>query len=495
MSVFTIVALIILPILGGFIAWAGDIIGYRLGRSRRSVLGLRPRSTARLIAVIVGVLLPALTMGLAAVGSENVRIALFRLTQLTERRAQLEAENTRLTASLESSRQQKESAQQQYDEARRRLATAHAELAAAEGSLRRAQADLKAARTERERLQGQVRELQANRDELKNDLAKAQSSLATSIAALAKTEADLRRAEGELAAVELRAQELANEVRTWTVRAEQAQAEVEKAQRELASTSAELEAKREALEDTKTAAAAIAAVWGQHEDIAGANPVLYEPGAELVRGTISSRESLAQIEASLQELMVLAARNAAALGVEPPEGQAAVQLMMPLPPGGVPGLPTQAAIIRLVAQTVREAEAPEYVAVVRAVFRSFAGDGRPVAAGLFVRPNHLVYPRGTVIVRKVIDGNRPRAEVFQRLWGLLADLRTTAMGAGLMRDPATGQYGQVPAESILLALDQLLEHRQPLQVEAVVTEDVYVATEQPFLVWLRVEEPKGEPGA
>ena len=34
MSVFTLLALIVLPILGGLIAWAGDIIGYRLGKSR-----------------------------------------------------------------------------------------------------------------------------------------------------------------------------------------------------------------------------------------------------------------------------------------------------------------------------------------------------------------------------------------------------------------------------------------------------------------------------
>ena len=62
MSTYTILALVILRILGGIIAWVGDVLGYRLGKSRRSLFGLRPRSTARLVAVSVGVALPLLTL-------------------------------------------------------------------------------------------------------------------------------------------------------------------------------------------------------------------------------------------------------------------------------------------------------------------------------------------------------------------------------------------------------------------------------------------------
>ena len=34
---FIVVTVISLLVLGGFIAWAGDVIGYRLGKSRRSL--------------------------------------------------------------------------------------------------------------------------------------------------------------------------------------------------------------------------------------------------------------------------------------------------------------------------------------------------------------------------------------------------------------------------------------------------------------------------
>ncbi len=492
MSIFTVLA-IILPILGGFIAWAGDIIGYRLGKSRRSLLGLRPRSTARLIAVVVGVVLPVVTMALAAVGSENVRIALFRLTELTQQRAQLEVENKQLAASAESSKQQKETAQRQYEAARKGLAAAQVELRSAETSLRGARAELNAARAERQRLLGQVQELKTSRDRLQEELSKAQADLATSLTALAQKNQELRQAEKQVQALDAQARDLQEMVRRETLRVEQKQREVENKQRELDQTTAELQDKRDELEATKQMKAAIEALWGWHEDVAGANPVLYEPGAELVRGTINARQSLGQIEASLQELVVLAAKNAAARGVQPPEGQSAAQLVMPLTPAVEPGLPAEEDIIRLVAETIRSGPARQYVTVIRAVFRSFAGDRRPVAASLFVRPNDLVYPQGTVIVHKIIDGSRPRPEVFQRLWGLLGELRAAAERAGLMRDPQSGQYGQVPAESILRALDELLAHETPLEVYAVAAEDVYVASENPFLVLLRVEQPEETP--
>ncbi|MCD6350736.1 MAG: DUF3084 domain-containing protein, partial [Armatimonadetes bacterium] len=58
MTAFFAATLIVLPVLGALIAWLGDVIGYRLGRSRRSLFGLRPRTTARVVGVVVGAALP-----------------------------------------------------------------------------------------------------------------------------------------------------------------------------------------------------------------------------------------------------------------------------------------------------------------------------------------------------------------------------------------------------------------------------------------------------
>jgi hypothetical protein len=171
---------------------------------------------------------------------------------------------------------------------------------------------------------------------------------------------------------------------------------------------------------------------------------------------------------------------------------------MPIPRGTPPDeLPNEDQIISLVAQRIRESGVAQCVAVIGASLRSFVGDNRPVAAELSFRRNTLVYPRGTVIVQRRIDGSRPRGEVFQELWGaqsgLLGDLRGAAQQAGLMPDPKSGQYGEVPAEELLQALDALLASKQEQEVRAVAAQDVWVANEPLFTVTLKVGPPQ-EPG-
>lgn len=495
MSFFTLIALIVLPILGGFIAWAGDIIGYRLGKSRRTLFGLRPRTTARLIAVIVGIVLPLATMMVAAFGSRNVRIALFQLTELQASRAALEEENQRLQASVQSSRQQKElaqkaatEAQQRVEAARQRLAAAQADLKRAEASLRETQGQLQRVREERTRLSRQVSDLEARSKGLQQQLGQTQ-------AALAQTQARLREAQAQEERLKQEVQRLVAEAHQARVEADAARRELEDAQRDLVAATDELERKREELERTEALTVALTNTWLAQSFLTATTEVRYEPGTELLRQSVRAAQSEAQIVASLEEMLVLASRLAAAAGAgrDPDTGRAVV-LFAPIPPGATDFPPQESAVIREVARQIREARAEEYVVVVRVVFRSFVGDDRPVGIGLFARPNDLVFKPGAVIASRQIDGSKPRAEVFQRLWGLLSDLRVAAQEAGLMRDPQTGQYGQVPAEAILAALDELLQRKQTLLVEAVAAQDVYVASEEPFLVLLRVREPEGGGG-
>jgi len=491
MSFFTLVALIVLPILGGFIAWAGDIIGYRLGKSRRTLFGLRPRTTARLIAVLVGVILPLATMLVAAFGSQNVRVALFQLTQLQASRAALEEENRRLEASVESSREQKElaqaaatEAQRRVEAARQRLAAAQADLKRAEAALRSTQTQLQGVRQERERLSRLVGDLEARSKGLQQQLGQTQATLGLTQARLRQAQAEETRLQGEVRSLQSKAQDL-------RVEAEMARRELEDAQRDLAAATDELQRKREELEGTQALVVALRNTWLAQSFLTATTEVRFEPGTELLRQFIRASQSEAQIVASLEEMVVLASRVAAAAGAgRDPDSGRAVVVFAPIPPGIAEFPPPESAVIREVARQIREARAEEYVVVVRVVFRSFVGDDRPVAIGLFARPNDLVYKPGAVLASRQIDGSKPRAEVFQRLWGLLSDLRVAAQEAGLMRDPQTGQYGQVPAEAILAALDELLERKQPLVVEAVAAQDVYVASDEPFLVLLRVRTPE-----
>src|SRR5688500_659728 len=58
---WTIIALGMTVLMGGIIAYNGDVIGRKFGKKRLSMFGLRPKHTAILITSVTGVLISAST--------------------------------------------------------------------------------------------------------------------------------------------------------------------------------------------------------------------------------------------------------------------------------------------------------------------------------------------------------------------------------------------------------------------------------------------------
>jgi hypothetical protein len=493
MSTYTILALVILPILGGFIAWVGDVMGYRLGKSRRSLFGLRPRSTARLMAVVVGVALPLLTMLVAALGSQNVRIALFQLDQLRASEQQLSEKNTQLQGSVQA-------AETLRDQAREAYAKADKQLELAKVRLQAAQKEVTAA-------EGRLREAQGQLAGTQKSLATAQSSLAQTQARLAQNQKDLAQANTNLAqartdevALRRQADDLRATVAELKAQADQQRAEVTSTRRELEKAQRDLDTVNEAY--TK-AQADLKRLQDQKQQymfeglsqfiLTGTTDVRYEIGAELCRGFVDSSQTNRQIESSLGELLVLASDTAAAKGAQPGETGRAVILFAP-PPDDPQFPPSEEKILHLVAAAIKQARTPEYVVSVRVVFRSFVGDERPVAVGFYAQPNTLIYPKGTVILHPQIDGTQPRAKVFEQVMGLIGTLRTASQQAGILPDTDTGQYGEVFYDQLLGALDEIVARKRTVTLEAVATENVYVASRHPFRVRLQLSPAAGTPG-
>ena len=90
------VMLVILAVMGGFIAYLGDKIGSRVGKRRVKLLGLRPKYSSILITIITGVCIAAVTLGIMSVLSKNVRIALFGMQQLQRQKEALQEQRDRL---------------------------------------------------------------------------------------------------------------------------------------------------------------------------------------------------------------------------------------------------------------------------------------------------------------------------------------------------------------------------------------------------------------
>ncbi|MBU1107945.1 MAG: DUF3084 domain-containing protein [Candidatus Riflebacteria bacterium] len=76
--------IVILVIISSLIAYLGDVLGTYVGKKRLTVLGLRPRVTAVVVAISTGIFITLLTLGVMTILSEDVRTALFHMNSLRQ---------------------------------------------------------------------------------------------------------------------------------------------------------------------------------------------------------------------------------------------------------------------------------------------------------------------------------------------------------------------------------------------------------------------------
>ena len=507
MSSNLVLALILLPVMGALIAWAGDVIGYRLGKSRRSVFGLRPRSTARLIGALVGAVLPLAGLLFAMAVSQDARDAVLKIGDLREQARQLsvripllhteitraetdarserdrarEANLSRVNAerqlgesqkSLGDARSQLQTTQQTLQTARSSLAEARSSLASAHSDLTSARNDLSSARNDLSRAKEDVSRAKSDLAAARGDMAKAKTDLATADRDLAAAREELNTRRKQLASAQL---ELEN--------ADRIHREIQAAQEQLKNLGDQLATAEQSLASYKIGTRAILT-----QDVA------FEPGEEIIRAIVEAGRSEAQLEVVLAELLNYASAAAGRQGIALGPNERTVQVVSPVPPGISPGAATEADIIRAVAREIHQGTAPTYVVIVRALGRAFKQQAVQMAAEFWVAPNKVIFRAGETIVTTEIDGSLPRAMVFQEIWQTMTSIRKVAADRGMLPNPRTGRFGEVPAEQLLAAMDRVLEIHGPAKVSAVVVQDARRAAPEdaPMLVKLNVT-PRRQP--
>ncbi len=473
-SAYTIIALIILVATGGLIAWLGDIIGYRLGKRRSSLFGLRPRTTARLVGMAVGATLPLIGLAVAALGSSYVQDALFNIQHLRDQQRSLSVQVEDLHRAATDARSEAEQAQQQTATLKDEAQTLHEQ-----------------ATTLRQR----ITTLQAERDELLAKAKAIQYDLQEAKSELEQSEAELSQVRTKNLALQQQRERLQKEVDTLEGRLKSAQGQVdvvnrelENKKRELLPVQEELELKLQRLAELQAELKDVATLLTDWKD-ALYGPILFEAGQELVRTVIRSDQTVAQIESSLRENLILASKLAQAKGIEVGEGRA-IRVVAPIPKGKRLFEVSEDRIIIAVARTVAGGPEDSYIISMKVLATVFAAqpEAEPVPVILVVIPNSRVFERGETIVRVQVDGSLSRDQVFAQLWSILSKLRNEAQQQGILPHPETGQYGDVPAEQLLAALDQLLAAGKLQTVRAIAAEDVYRAGLSPFLVAIWVGE-------
>ena len=90
---------LIISIIAGSaaLAYAGDVLGFKYGKQRISIFGLRPRYTSRLITAFTGMFISVVVLTILSFFSDSVRAALFEMKTLQQ-------ESSRLTLQLDTMR-------------------------------------------------------------------------------------------------------------------------------------------------------------------------------------------------------------------------------------------------------------------------------------------------------------------------------------------------------------------------------------------------------
>lgn len=461
MSTFGIIAFIAMPILGGLIAWAGDVIGYRLGKSRRSLFGLRPRSTARLIGVAVGVILPLLSLGLAMLASNDAKVALLHLDVLRRVQSDLEQSNAKLQKQTEALRGQIAAADEEAKKSALHSAQLRGSLRATARQLVEADQRLGAAQNRLRNAQHDVADLRSARD----TLARARDLLHTEVGLLKQAsqrlEGDVRAAKAKLGEVKQALAAVDNQL-TKT---------------EAALNASEAEAARQKAEVNRQKAAL-------------GSPVIYESGQELLRWPVEVGDTKEQTEARLLGGLAAASAVAASAGAQPGENGLAVRLVKGLPPtASVTG---ERDIIARTAGVLQEAGKRKFVLIIRAVRRLHQGEMAQAQVEFYLLPYVVAFARDEVIASVVIDGSQSRGDIFSQLWNLITKVvRREAGEHGLLRDPETGQFGSLPANQLLQALEAVAAGHGPVTVRVRAEKDTYIT--DPLAIKIEVGEQK--PGA
>ncbi len=510
MSPNAIIAFLVLPLAGALIAWAGDVIGYRLGKRRVSIFGLRPRSTARLIGLLFGAGLPILGVLVAMTFVPDVRTAFFELDKLEAERDSLGAERDRLTdanAGLQKKRDELstevEEVRAQSEDLQEQIGVLDTRSKALESEVRqleRARAELservKKAETEYRAVDERLKTKEAELEQARTELTNARARLAEVETALGQAQASAAELDERNRALEQTRAKLDRQVGELKQRVSGLQAEVEEARQSLAELNGQLDALKEELaqkqEEIDAKLVQIERLKGQMERLAAeyeqyrrrqsgiaASAVIYEAGDVLVRVKARTDETDEDFSRWLVELLEFAGKAAERRGAVRGLNGRAVLLVAPVPPEVIDRPVTELDSVEYLTKNIRSFPTVEEWVVSVTVFRRFvkseAGAGQ-VHVRMVAQPNERVFVQDEVIAETVVPAGSEAADVFTALWVLLrGGVRQEAIRRSMLPEPDSGQYGAVDSRQLFEVIEQIEDRDHDVRVQVVPIRDTYTA--------------------
>jgi len=457
---YTLVFMLTLVLVSGFIAYFGDILGRRMGKRRLTLFGLRPRHTAIVTTTITGMLIAVLTMALMIAVSENLRQVLVRGERMARETRRLESTNFSLRAEASELRKQRNNLHLLKDRAEREL--------------RDARAARDQARAARDLALGRIAELSGNIRKATNELDRLRRKGALSARLLAGLESQLGKRQQELASAKLELAERQKDLKEKEKELKNAEEILYPIQREIDQKTARIaELNREIEEQARAAALRERqrdyAVWMFRE-----GDIRFRQGEELARRVINP-EPREKIISDLLDVLQEASDYAREGGAAEGRNGRAVRLITVDTARRLIEDDEDKCLGRWADEIYRKRES--VVVLVLAAANIVGGEQAIVEFRPYT--NRLTFIKNAVIAKaaKPIDGRMSEGRILIEVVKFLqADVRRAAAEARII--PVANEEPQIKDEQLDELLDLVERIRQsdgPVQLVARAERDIWTA--------------------
>lgn len=481
---YSILFVLALVVVSGFIAYFGDILGRRMGKKRLTLFNLRPRYTAIVVTTITGMIISGLAvLALVSVNSEfrkvltegerifaqNKRLAAKSVALTRSNRALLERrqELLKLVAErqkeLEAARDHLREAERARDAAARTVYRLEADIAARKKAIELLSARKFAVDTELDKRTEDLKAVQASLSQAQSNLAKVQSRLQVISDKYSDAVQDLDKANLSLSDAEKKL--------SYT------QSRLLDVQSTLMKRTQELLATEKALNTEKTARFKAEALRSEFEQQFRSGNLVLRQGDEIARGVVSPDQPAFGVGADLLDLLETAGERAQKRGARPGSNGRAVSLVLRSPKGAVLEDETELDRRNVARDAIMLSKGPVLVQVICAR-NTVAGEQALVE--FVVYPNSLVFRRGELIATTQMDGRSSEARALLSLIAFLqGPVAEEAVAKGVIPvanfDPrqSMGVNPQKQLDALLDLVDQVRATRSKVTVTVYASADIY----------------------
>ncbi|MCE5313440.1 MAG: DUF3084 domain-containing protein [Armatimonadota bacterium] len=463
---YSILFVIILVMVSGFIAYFGDLLGRKMGKKRLSVLRLRPRYTAIVVTTITGMVISALVLAAMLSVNAGFREAFTQWEKVTSESRELATRNKAL---LERSKHLEiEAARLHKDEIKARKAASDAVNA------RNAAVAVVA------KLKREISKRKLELDALRIRSSAAEHELAVKAMELKSVQQCLRGANNDLKRKKSDLMNARAQLATIGAQLTQTNEQLAQTGAELAAANVALKQKQAAIEEQRKSLVELgkrSLTFEKESSALRSRELIFRQDDELCRGVISPRQSLFAIKGDLFSILDTASTKAENEGAKIGENQRAVHVIYLIDSKSYAG---ERECIEMAMNTIASSRLQDSDTLVQVVCANNTVAGEQVQVELRLYLNNLVYPKDKLIARAKIDGRKSEGRILLSVINFLqTDVSQAALRAGIIPvsnpDPrvTAGVDPAAQVEGLMEVVDRIKTMNSTVKLDAFASSDIF----------------------